>query len=204
MKARGLEPVTWREAPVRLPRAFIGSARRVASKHCPRLPAGEAHQVTLRSAAGQPVMRERVPELMRMKLGKPDLVTPILDHLVDAARRESALLAEPEPRVGRVWVRRAGSDVPINVARGLGPVGRTISRRPFAMIRRTRDRRSTSDRPASSALYLRPPMPSSRMPVSRNKRMIAVSRRSRKSLPEQAASKPRTWLSEGQVPPVRE
>ena len=38
-------------------------------------------------------------------------------------------------------------------------------------------------------------MPSSRIPVSRNSRMIARSRRSRKSLPEQSASSRRTSSS---------
>ena len=83
---------------MRIAGAFVGRARRVAGEHRSRLPAGEAHQVTLGTAAGQPVMRERVPELVRVKLGKPDLATPVLDHLVDAARRESTLLAEPQPR----------------------------------------------------------------------------------------------------------
>lgn len=42
-------------------RAFIGRAGRVPREHCPRLPPGQPHQVTLGPAIGQPVMRERVP-----------------------------------------------------------------------------------------------------------------------------------------------
>ena len=37
----------------------------------------------------------------------------------------------------------------------LAPIGRTSSRRPFAVMRTTRDLRSTSDSSGSSALYLR-------------------------------------------------
>ena len=116
-----LEPVARGKASVGIPRAFVGCARRVAGEHRACLPAGEAHQVTLRTAAGQPVMRERVPKLVGVKLGKADLVAPVLDHLVDAARRESTLLAKPQPGIGRVRMRGTGTDVPVNVACGLGP-----------------------------------------------------------------------------------
>jgi hypothetical protein len=191
-QARTLEPVARGQTSVRVAGAFVCCARGVAGEHGARLPAGEAHQIALRAAAGQPIMRERVPELMRMKIGKADLGTSVLDHLVDAARRDSALLAEPAPRVGSVRMSRAGADIPVNVRAALVPMGRTISRRPLAMMRTTRERRSTSDEPASSALYRSPPMSSSRMPVSRNRRMIAMSRRSRKSLPAQQASNDRT------------
>ncbi len=47
-------------APVSIPRAFAGGPGRVAGEHRPRLPAGEAHQVPLGAAIGQPIVRERV------------------------------------------------------------------------------------------------------------------------------------------------
>jgi hypothetical protein len=62
-----------------------------------------------------------MPKLVRVKLGKADLAAPVLDHLVDAARREATLLAEPQPQIGRARVRSAGSDVAVNVTRCLGP-----------------------------------------------------------------------------------
>lgn len=108
---------------MRVPRTFVGCAGRVASEHAARLPAGEAHQVTFGAAAGEPVMGERVPELVRVKLGEPDLGAPVIDHLVSTARCESALCAQPEPWVRRARMRCAGSDVPVNVACGLGPDG---------------------------------------------------------------------------------
>ena len=51
-----------------IPRAFVGRARRIPSQHRPRLPSREPHQVTLRPAIGQPVMRERVPQLVRVQI----------------------------------------------------------------------------------------------------------------------------------------
>jgi len=64
-----LEPVSWGKTPMGIACAFICRASRVARQHRPRFPAREAHQVTLRAAVGQPVMRERVPKLMRVEIG---------------------------------------------------------------------------------------------------------------------------------------
>jgi hypothetical protein len=47
-------------------------------------------------------MRERVPQLVRVKIGQAARGSSVFDHLIDAARREPALRAEPEPGVGRV------------------------------------------------------------------------------------------------------
>lgn len=79
----------------------------------------KAHQVIFGAATRQPVMRERVPELVGVKIGKSNCAASILDHLVDAARCKSALLAEPEPRIGGAWVGDTHADVPVNVTSGL-------------------------------------------------------------------------------------
>jgi hypothetical protein len=48
-------------------------------------------------------MRERVPQLVRVKIGQEAARgSSVFDHLIDAARREPALRAEPQPGVGRV------------------------------------------------------------------------------------------------------
>jgi Protein of unknown function (Hypoth_ymh) len=48
-----LEPIARRQTPVRVTRAFVGRAGRVAGEHCSGLPAGDAHQVILGAAVGQ-------------------------------------------------------------------------------------------------------------------------------------------------------
>jgi hypothetical protein len=118
----GLEPVARGQASM-LAGAFVSRARCVMGEHCSRLPSGEAHQVTLGTAVGEPVMRERVPELMGVKIGKPYLDPSVLDRLIDAARREPTLLAKPQPRIGRVRMCGTGADVSVNVTGSFGPDG---------------------------------------------------------------------------------
>src|SRR5262249_55272451 len=116
-----LEAVSGGEASMGVAGAFICGTGRIAGEHGSRFPASETHQVALGAAAGEPVVRERVPKLVRVKIGQTDSAAPFLDHLVDAACRQSALLAKPEPGVGCARVCGSHADVPVNVAGGLGP-----------------------------------------------------------------------------------
>ena len=59
-----LEAVSGGEAPVGIAGALIRGTGRVACEHRPRLPAREAHQIALGTTARQPIMGERVPELV--------------------------------------------------------------------------------------------------------------------------------------------
>jgi hypothetical protein len=61
-----LEPIGGREAAVGLTGAGVGGRGAVALQHLTRLPAGQAHQVGLAAAVGQPLMGEGVPELVGM------------------------------------------------------------------------------------------------------------------------------------------
>lgn len=112
-----------------------------------------------------------------------------------AVKSRKAEHASTRPVILQTSQSGAHADVPVNIPADLAPIGRTSSRRPFAVIRTTRDRRSTSDASGSPALKRKPAMPSSRIPVSTNSLMTARSRRSRKSLPEQSASRRRTSSS---------
>jgi hypothetical protein len=95
-----LEAVAGEQAAMGVAGAFVGCACCVAGKHGPRFLAGEAHRVALRAAARKPVLGERVPQLMRLKIREPGRHASVLDHLIDAARRELSLLAEPQPGLG--------------------------------------------------------------------------------------------------------
>ena len=64
---------------------------------------------------------------------------PVLDHLVDSVRRESALLAKPQPRIGRVCgTARMYRARPWSRSTAPSHVG------PLAMMCTTRDRRTLS------------------------------------------------------------
>lgn len=52
-------------------RAFVRGTGRVTSEHRPRLAPGQPHQIALRPAISQPVMRERVPQLVRVQIAMP-------------------------------------------------------------------------------------------------------------------------------------
>ena len=67
------------------PRSLLRSTGTIPLNHRPAFPAGDAHQVRLVSAAGQPVMRERVTKLVWVHLiAKAGLSTSSPDHLGDA------------------------------------------------------------------------------------------------------------------------
>src|SRR6266568_3725762 len=86
-----LEAISRGEASVCITCAFVCCAGRVAGEHGPCLPSCESHQVTFGPTASQPVMGERVPKLVRVEIWQADRAAALLDHLVHAARGQSAL-----------------------------------------------------------------------------------------------------------------
>lgn len=47
-----------------VPRTFVSSGRTVPREHVPTSPSGETHEVVFLTTSGQPLVRERVTELM--------------------------------------------------------------------------------------------------------------------------------------------
>ncbi len=62
-------------------RPLIGRGSGVATHHLPRPPAGQPHQVVLLPARGEPVVRERVAELVRMNGRNPCVMATPFQHL---------------------------------------------------------------------------------------------------------------------------
>ena len=79
-----LQAVTGRQPTVRPPGAGVGGRGAVAAEHRPGPPAGQAHEVRLAAALGEPGVREGVAKLMRVQVGKAGLGTPAAKDLPDA------------------------------------------------------------------------------------------------------------------------
>ena len=77
----GSQPVPQPGAAVRVPGALVGGAGGVPADHLPRPPPGEAHQVGLLPAGGQPAVGEGVPEQVRVESSDPGVVAAPLEHL---------------------------------------------------------------------------------------------------------------------------
>src|SRR6266498_1595723 len=111
----GLQPVRWRHATVGFTGAGVGGRGAIALQHDAGLPAGDAHEVDLTAALGEPRVREGVPELVRTQPIDPRLLAAAANQLVEAELRQRALLAEPEV-FGR-GVRVLGADAKVAVER---------------------------------------------------------------------------------------
>ena len=61
-----LQSITQTEPAVCFPRSFIGSTGCVSPKHLPRAPASKTHEVLVCATSSKPLMRELVPETVRM------------------------------------------------------------------------------------------------------------------------------------------
>jgi hypothetical protein len=96
--ASPLEPVPRRALPVRLPRPLVRRARPVPLQHRPRPPPGQPHQVPLLPPLRQPLVRERVPELVRVKMLQPRLGGAGLDHIAQPPHAQRPMLPQPEQR----------------------------------------------------------------------------------------------------------
>src|SRR6266566_9288764 len=83
----GLQPVRWRHATVGFTGAGVGGRGAIALQHDAGLPAGDAHEVDLTAALGEPRVREGVPELVRTQPIDPRLLAAAANHLVEAELR---------------------------------------------------------------------------------------------------------------------
>jgi len=76
-----------------LPGPLVCRRGAVPVEHLARAPTGEAHEVALLTASGEPVMGERVPELVWVKMFNPSHPGPSLNDPVDAEMRQVTLSA---------------------------------------------------------------------------------------------------------------
>ena len=63
---------------MRITGPIVGGGRGVAADHFPRAPASEPHQVVFLALVGEPVVSERVPELVRMNRRDTSVRAPSL------------------------------------------------------------------------------------------------------------------------------
>ena len=67
----------------------------VALQHRTGLPAGQAHQVGLPAAFGQPLVREGVAQLVWVQAGQTSLLAAASQHLHQAPSGQPALQPQP-------------------------------------------------------------------------------------------------------------
>jgi hypothetical protein len=91
-----LEPVTKSHAAVCFTSALIRRAGSVAGEHFSASPTGKAHQILFLSAVGQPPMRERVTEHVRVEVIQTSLLGAASKHLANAVVRHATSAANPE------------------------------------------------------------------------------------------------------------
>jgi hypothetical protein len=72
-----------------------------------RLPAGQAHEVGLPAAFGQPLVGEGVAQLVRVQAGQASLLTTASQHLHQALSGQPAL--QPQPQLGQRGILVAGA-----------------------------------------------------------------------------------------------
>jgi hypothetical protein len=75
-----LELIAWGEAPVRLTGPFIRGGGTVALEHRPGPPAGDAHEVGLVAALGEPGVGEAVAELVGMQARDAGRLAAAVQH----------------------------------------------------------------------------------------------------------------------------
>lgn len=76
-------------------------------------PTGEPHEVALLSPGSKPVVSERVPQHVRVDVSDACLLGPAHEHELHAVLAEATFVGEPEPRLCRLVVRAAGSEVAV-------------------------------------------------------------------------------------------
>src|SRR6266545_3560236 len=121
--ADALKSVARGKAPVGLSGAGISGRGAVAAEHLAGPPAGQPHQIGFAAALGEPGVRERVAELVRVQPRQACLCAAAAQKLLDAPASQPAALAKPEP--GKMGVLVAGADAEVAVPRhgGLAAVG---------------------------------------------------------------------------------
>jgi hypothetical protein len=99
----------------------------VALKHDAGPPAGKPHQFRLTAAVREPLVHERVAELVWMQVRDTDLLTASPQHDHDASLGQAALEAKPQPRERRVLVAGAHAEGGVVGLRGLEPRTSSLS-----------------------------------------------------------------------------
>jgi hypothetical protein len=160
----------------------------VALQHRAGPPPGQAHQVGLSPALGEPLVGEGVTELVRVQVGQAGLATTTPQHLHQPPGRQPTKEPEPQPREGRVLVAGSHPEVPVQrdrsgVPEGQGPL-------PTALAKNQSDIQVEVQVGEAQIRDL-----ARRAPVSSRKVINAVSRRASKLLPAQAASSRRSASS---------
>src|SRR6266545_19861 len=113
MRMQSSQPIARRQASMCRDGPLVRRARGVAADHSSRPPTGQPHKIALVPASGEPAVRERVTEPVRIHLPDACLLPTALEHLPDARVGHAPLLPEPEPRLERVRVVRSGPQVPV-------------------------------------------------------------------------------------------
>ena len=108
------QSVARRDTPVRLTSPLVGGTCSVPLQHRAALPAADPHQVALSPALVQPVMRERMPELLGMYVAEVRLVRAAPDHLGDARIEQPPLSTEPKPPLAGGGSPRAHAQVAVD------------------------------------------------------------------------------------------
>ncbi len=155
----------------------------VAVRHRGRLPPGEIHQITFGSTFGAELVRQRVPEAVRMDRFDPGLFAAAAEELRDTGLGERTLRRKPHR--GQLRLRMCLARPHVARERLCG------ARRPLVPTRVAGlppQRRGGPARRSKSSTVRFNNSPS-RAPVSNRMRMIALSRRSTKSVPLHVASR---------------
>ena len=97
----------------------VGSRSPVALEHRARSPAGQSHQICLAAALCQPLVSERVAELMRMQARKPGFPAAALEHPYQAPLCQPPAETDPEPGQVGMLVTIADTQVAVQRQRGL-------------------------------------------------------------------------------------
>ena len=92
------QPISQPETPVRVVGPLDRRGGGVAGQHVVAASAGEHHQVPLLSAAGQPAVREGVPEAVRVHVDDAGLRGAGVQHVAGAVGGHRAALAEQQSR----------------------------------------------------------------------------------------------------------
>ena len=91
----------------------------VALQHGAGLPAGQAHQVGLPAAFGQPLVREGVAQLVWVQAGQASLLAAASQHLHQAPSGQPAVQPKPQPGQRGVLVASPGAKVAVQGGAGL-------------------------------------------------------------------------------------
>ena len=110
-RSQDLEPSSRREFIVGLSCTFASRTRPVPIDHLPGAPARHPHQVALCTASTKILVREGVPEHVRVHALDTGFLTASYDHLIHAVRLHAAALPDPQRLALCVWVLATGRGV---------------------------------------------------------------------------------------------